>query len=379
MTPNSASESLLLDALNHNLANGDTLTSRLQQNLVQNSDAVWDLANRNRVTSVVAISLVKAWGAEQVALHWRQTIVNARDKISLALKELDRIACILEKNGINVVVLENGALARAVLPSPELYQFGDFDLLILPSHFTSVHTLVVNEGYHRISESGKYNGRVEYTRSLADSQELRLNFQSSLVARRWFSSHREPDCAVLLERSRKVPGSAVRILDSEDFLFQLCTHNASHAFVRKPGLRLHLDIDWYIRNKDIDWDSFVRLATQYRIQTIAYYSLAIPNRLFGTPVPNSVLNSLTPPTWRSGLLQRMIERAGLFHPDQKKFGRLSFVLFTMLLYDDWSGLWRGIFPDRAWMQNQYHFRTPLLLPYYHLRRLGNLLLRRLAT
>ena len=52
------------------------------------------------------------------------------------------------------------------------------------------------------------------------------------------------------------------------------------------------------------------------------------------------------------------------------------MLFTSLLYDDASGLLRGVFPERGWMREHYGFKNDLLLPYYHARRLLDLALRR---
>ncbi|MCA9978033.1 MAG: hypothetical protein KC413_19870, partial [Anaerolineales bacterium] len=72
-------------------------------------------------------------------------------------------------------------------------------------------------------------------------------------------------------------------------------------------------------------------------------------------------------------------KAGLFNPHEEKFTRLEYILFNMLLYDDLDGLWRGVFPDKAWMQERYGFRHDWLLPYYHLRRLSDLLLKRAVT
>jgi hypothetical protein len=74
-----------------------------------------------------------------------------------------------------------------------------------------------------------------------------------------------------------------------------------------------------------------------------------------------------------------LQRVGLFNPDAPKFGRAGFVLFTALLYDDLTGLGRGLFPARAWMREHYGFHCGWLLPYYYGRRLVDLALRRVST
>lgn len=56
--------------------------------------------------------------------------------------------------------------------------------------------------------------------------------------------------------------------------------------------------------------------------------------------------------------------------------RLSFLIFSALLYDDLYGLWRALFPESAWMRQRYNFQGNLLLPIYHARRLADLTFRR---
>ena len=75
----------------------------------------------------------------------------------------------------------------------------------------------------------------------------------------------------------------------------------------------------------------------------------------------------------------MIQRAGLFNPNETKFSRFEYILFNMLLYDDVLGLWRGIFPDKQWMVKRYDIQYNWQLPLFHLKRIINLLFRRLST
>jgi len=169
------------------------------------------------------------------------------------------------------------------------------------------------------------------------------------------------------------------MLCPEDNLFQLCVHNASHGYVRKPGILLHLDVERFVRRVPIDWQKFTNLVESYEVKTSSYFSLAIPKALFDTPIPDEVLAQLRPTIWKERLIPRWLNRAGLFNPDEKKFSKPGYILFTALLYDDLKGLWRGIFPDQQWMRQRYDIRRRWQLPYYHARRLANLALRRVST
>jgi hypothetical protein len=196
------------------------------------------------------------------------------------------------------------------------------------------------------------------------------------VARRWFDAVREPSIEALFSRSVPITGCAARMLCSEDNLFQLAVHNASHAYIRKPGIRLHLDIDRFVNRVNINWNNFIDLVQRYQVKTQAYFSLAIPKALFNTPIPDEVMSSLRPPLWKEQLITRWLLKAGFFNPDEKKFDRLGYVLFTILLYDDLKGLYRAIFPDSVWIRRRYG-AGPISLHY--LRRLMDLIFRRQSS
>jgi hypothetical protein len=107
---------------------------------------------------------------------------------------------------------------------------------------------------------------------------------------------------------------------------------------------------------------FLTRVIALEVKTPVYFSLALPRFFFGTPIPDEVLGKLTPPAWKIALITRWLQRVGLFNPDEPKFGRLGFVLFTALLYDDLQGLWRGLFPGKDWMRAHYRFQRRWLLP-----------------
>lgn len=344
---------------------------------------LWSFSRKNRLTPVMAHALADYVGWENLPDRWRQLHEETRIRISSYLEELDRVAAILADFGIEVIVIENAALARAVFPCVGCFNFGDLDLLIRPNHLVNVHDILLSQGYKpdRSYESlssdmpNFHDGRVEYTIGLGSGKPLRLNLQNSFVARRWFNESDKIDFNAVFSRAVLIAGSAALMLSPEDNLLQLSLHNAAHGYVRPPGISLHLDIEQFVRRVPIDWDKFINLIERSKCKTNAYFSLAIPKALFETPIPDTVLARLRPAGWKEGLISRWLQRVGLFNPDEPKFSKLGYVLFTSLLYDDIQGLLRGIFPGRDWMQQRYGFRNGLLLPYYHGRRLLDLACR----
>ena len=189
----------------------------------------------------------------------------------------------------------------------------------------------------------------------------------------------EPDAADLLTRSLPIQGSRVRLLAPEDNLLQVALHTAKHSYLRAPGLRLHTDVDRIVRAQAIDWDRLLALTASLKVNTATYFSLEIPRQICGTPIPADVCDHLAPPKLQRDQIVRFLRRAGLFHPNQPKFGRLGYMVFTSLLYDDWKGWRQAIVPRRQWMRERYGEHAAWQLPWLHARRIANLLFRRLST
>lgn len=57
----------------------------------------------------------------------------------------------------------------------------------------------------------------------------------------------------------------------------------------------------------------------------------------------------------------------------------KYVILNLLFLDSFRDIWRGIFPDSAWMQKHYGFTNKLLLPLYHGHRIANLAFRRVSS
>jgi hypothetical protein len=135
-------------------------------------------------------------------------------------------------------------------------------------------------------------------------------------------------------------------------------------------------VDRIVNRQKIDWDQFLARVTGLQVKTPVYFSLAIPKALFETPIPDRVLDAIRPAAWKERLVSAWLNRVGLFNPDEPKFGRIGYILFTALLYDDFRGLWRAAFPDSDWMRQRYGISSAAFLPVYHARRLLDLAFRR---
>jgi hypothetical protein len=345
------------------------------------------LARENQVEALVAHVLMEIFGSG-VPAPWRQAHDATFQRISLYLCELDRLAARLAADGIPLVALKNSGIARGIFPCPGCCPMGDLDVLVSIRHFRRAHELLLTEGYNfefrsplekPSLEAAESGGGAEYWKILPGGAKLWLELQWRPVAGRWIRPDQEPKAEELLARSIPIPGTAARLLAPEDNLLQIALHTAKHSYVRAPGFRLHTDVDRVVRRQQLNWEVFLTRVISLEVKTPVYFSLAIPRSLFGTPIPDEVLAQLQPPAWKIALITGWLQRVGLFNPDELKFGRAGFVVFTALLYDDLKGLWRGLFPCNAWMRTHYRFHRSWLLPYYYGRRLVDLALRRVST
>ena len=347
----------------------------------------WEMAKNNRVESIVAHTLMDVLGKDNIPSHWVKAHDENFNRISAYLAELDYIADKLTEKGIFLIILKNGGIARHIYPCPGCCPMGDLDVLVEKKYFQIAHQVLMTHGFHfefRSSleeadiNAAEKNGGAEYWKILPNGDKLWFELQWRAVAGRWIRPEQEPSTKDLMRRSISVSGTTVRILSPEDNLLQVSLHTAKHSYVRAPGMRLHTDVDRIVRYQLIDWNVFLKYVLDLQVETAVYFSLIIPKALFGTLIPDEVLTRLKPPAWKAKLISSWLKKAGLFNPDERKFGKLKYILFNILLYDDFNGLWKAVFPEKKWMKERYGFKNNLLLPAYYVRRLKDLLFRRIS-
>jgi hypothetical protein len=345
------------------------------------------MAKSNRVESIVAHALMDALGRDNVPAHWVKAHEENFKRISAYLTELDYISNKLAEENVSLIALKNGGIARGIYPCSGCCPMGDLDVLVEKKDFLKAHQLLLNHDYYFEFRSpleeldievAEKNGGAEYWKILPDGEKLWFELQWRAVAGRWIRPEQEPHSKDLIGRSISIPDTSVRILSPEDNLLQVALHTAKHSYVRAPGMRLHTDVDRIVRYQSIEWTIFLKYILDLQIKTAVYFSLIIPKALFGTPIPDEVLARLKPSAWKEKLISSWLKKAGLFIPDEKKFGKLKYILFNILLYDDFSGFWKAVFPEKKWMKERYGFKNNLLLPIYYISRLKDLLFRRIS-
>ena len=325
---------------------------------VVQSGSFWALARRHELDGVVAHRLRNA-GIAVPSNVWEAHQLTC-GRIGRLMTEMDRMAVVLAREDIPLVALKNAGIARGLYPCPGCCPMGDLDLLVERRHLRAAHELLVRRGYTLKVRgplqidgiaSAEESGGAEYVR-VREGETTWVEVQWRPVAGRWIRADQEPNGSALLRRSLSIQGSPARRLAPSDNLLQVALHTAKHSYIRAPGLRLHLDVDRIVRRQHVDWDTFVHHVLTLQVRTAAYFSLAIPAALFGTPIPAGVLKAVSPPAWKRVVLGGWIRRAGLLEPEDRKFNRVEYLLFGAALYDDLGGLARAVIPSRSQMEGQ---------------------------
>jgi len=356
-------------------------------------ELIFQLAADNKVLPMVAHGLMDAFLEECVPSRWLEIHQQAVKKVNYFFRELDRLGLLFARHGVPVVVIENGGIARDVYPCRGCFASSDIEILVNRQQLAVIDRVLYAEGYDRHSRQRcaseapqqwdrEVRGWDNYCKTLAEDVVFWLNVQWRPVLRRWLPMGQGLSAGELISRSIPISDttSRVRILSPEDNLLLCALHVASHSYVRGIGLRLQLDVDRLVRRVPINWDLFLARVRQHKAAALVFPSLAIPQGLFGTPVPNEVLQSLIPSANKRRRILNIIARASVFNRGTHKFNPLQIVALESQLSDDGlaGGLRRIFFPPSYWIREGYKPRNNPPLVYCYVDRLIDLAKRRYA-
>jgi len=347
--------------------------------------AVYTAAKLNQVQSIVAHALIVTLSKNELPLHWSEEYQKTEKKIISYMDELNKVANLLAKQNIPLLALKNSGITLGMYPYYGACPMGDVDVLVRKSQFREAHQILVKHGYQfkfrsELEEgsiqAAEQSGGAEYLVQLNNEEKLWFELQWRPIAGRWIQPDQEPRADELVDRSISIKGSNVRLLSPEDNLLQVSLHTAKHTFVRSPGFRLHTDVDRIISIQKINWKLFEKMVLKLKTKTAVYISLSMAVNLLGTNIPNETLKNIQPNKLKIKIMQKWLMRVGIFEPDGHKWSKIGYIIFVSLLYDTWRDFLSGIFPSSTHMKSQYGYSNGLLTPYYHVKRLLNLIFKR---
>lgn len=333
---------------------------------------LFELSKEHELDGIIA-SHVLANHLFELPDYWTKSYQSEQERLTF-LKEKAKLVC--EKmriNNIPMIILKNGGIMMDIIDDPAACPMEDIDSLVRKKDFFKAHQILLECGFvfkfrsefeKEILDEAFTDGSTEYYIPMPDGEKMWFELSWRAIAGRWIRPDKEPDTDELFEHFYYAPNSSVGILSPEDNLLQVCVHAAKHSYVRSPGLRLHLDVERIVTHKKIDWLLFEHKIEQAHVKTSTYYSLLIPKTLFGTAVPEWLLERLKPRKRKAVKIEKMLSQAQLLHPVGRKFKRIAFLNFQTALYDSMWDAWKVLYPSWKWYQDKYKTRNRILLPYF---------------
>src|SRR5690606_2584348 len=107
---------------------------------------LWEKAREYSLTPIIAHSLSRAQSHAKISPRWLNMHEQTRQRLALYFQELEEVAIELSNRGVQLILLENAAIARTIYDCWGCSIFGDFDLLIRPEDILSAHHCLVQRG-----------------------------------------------------------------------------------------------------------------------------------------------------------------------------------------------------------------------------------------
>ncbi len=281
----------------------------------------------------------------------------------------------LQREGIEPVVLKGGALAGTVYPDPGLRPMVDLDLLVPTEAVERAGAALASIGYHlseglparMVGFQQRFGGGLEWQRD-GDFGLTRIDLQHDLggvdFCRHAFPVESEALWAAARPLSLDVgsgpPQEQGLQLSAEDTLIHLCLHPALHHGYAVPLIGT-VDIDWLVAREGSDefWRCLVARARQFRVRVVVYRGMRCARDLLGTPVPDRVMDALSPGAMRQRLLERLApldEERVWARVERQPSGLHQLLIYAALTErpSDVLGMVRAIlFPGREWLAVRY--------------------------
>ena len=220
----------------------------------------------------------------------RRALAARSLKLQLAWRD---VLATLEAARVDVLVLKGAALGHWLYPSPWLREVSDLDLLFRSRQHAAVATDTLRDlGYRVACEPGRFSNEMSCRRL---EQRVDLDLHWSLSAHPALGSL--PGFDALQEHSIPLPTLApgARGLGPVDALWHACVHRATNLSVPGvgDGLKSLLDVHRLASSlRETGWREFAHVCRAARISGIAVNALEASQTLFGTPLPEVVVDQL---------------------------------------------------------------------------------------
>ena len=277
--------------------------------------------------------------------------------------EIEHVIAALTQATVEFIWMKGAALAYTVYPNPVCRGRGDLDLWIQVEQLSVATDVLQNLGYHLSSKEDRPDalallvGGEQKMVSHGSGLDL-IELQWPAIRGEWVRCTTAVDHAGIWQRrSPMAPeGQNFCVMAPEDALIHLCLHQAINHQFGTPWLRNLLDVHLLVATSPLDWTQVAARATSWRLATVVWTVLNLAQRLLDTAAPATFLESLAPPRWRRWLIDRLRLDEAVVAMRPGGYGYRRFLIQLVLIdrgRDAVGLLWRGLFPEKAWLQARH--------------------------
>jgi Uncharacterised nucleotidyltransferase len=197
---------------------------------------------------------------------------------------------LLEKRGLQPVLMKGWGFAARYWPDPLLRPSSDVDLLVEPEALTGIERAMATLGLDQVQDPGE-DDVFEHHHHLSFSGPRGL-VEVHFRLMTGFGGAKLGDDAVFARcRRATLEGHAVRYLAPEDELVYLAAHAAQHLFLRIGWLH---DLKLLAARERLDWDRVVLLAKESSLRAATHAGLFLASEALGAEIPARTLAALAP-------------------------------------------------------------------------------------
>ncbi len=247
-------------------------------------DGLSALARINSTEGILSYVLMKEpnLAAAERRQYLRKQCLGEISFYSRRAEQMKLLSDALSREGIDHLLFK-GFVLRDYYPVPELRTFGDIDLLIRPSDREACHKLMCRLGYEvkcDFEPVYSYLKGTEYYEIHTDVMEVDVSDKADY--RGYFGSvwdHAVPSSSICNEH--------VFELEADFHFIYLLTHIAKHISSSGAGIRMYLDLAFFLKHFDgkLDTDYIAAELERLSLSDFARTVLSAVEKWFGVKSP----------------------------------------------------------------------------------------------
>lgn len=323
-------------------------------------------AKHHKISSLIYSSIDKSsfkYIDNNILVKWKEEILI--DNV-IQIKHINSISNLvnnLNEQRIEIMLLK-GLVLRDFYPRPEYRTMGDADILVKPEDYLAVKNYMVENGY----VCNEDNHPVHKRFICPNRPHIEVHWK--LINNDYFSGYINNFEEEIWKKSNEVTICNVKskTLCDEDFIIHLCLHMAVHIKSGGFGLRQLYDIAIFIKNKNIDWESFYTRISLYGISKFAKGLFKLLNQIFDIDIPKYILEDKSITKQEIQLLLDNVLASGVYGRKEEINGFNALREYgtnEQHIDSNVKRIFKFIFPTRAELSDRYSYAKNnilLLLP-----------------